>query len=160
MQTRIQFRVTTNEWETIAKRADAAQYPSISQFVKDMALGVSAVADNQISFSKLYAEVRQAVEDRIAVVDQALKDGIDDAALRRLRRFVLREIVPGWSNIPQHTNTPTGTIPKPLRASLGKQFYSQVLAGAYDRVRCTNKLDSCGTMIYEIYEIEADSMRA
>ena len=152
MATRIQFRVTEEEYEIIAKKADQARCPSISQFVKDLALGVSGAAGNQNhpSFAELYEDVRQAVAARIAAVEKAQTDGVDPKSLRQLCRFVLREITPGWGNIPQHTDMPTGTIPKPLRASIGKHFYSQVKAGEFEHIRCTDKTDGYGTMIYEV----------
>lgn len=154
MATRIQFRTTEEEYKIIAKKAEQARYSCISQFVKDLALGVSGAASDQnhLSFAQIYEDVRQAVVNRVAEVETAQADGTDPKILKQLRRFVLREITPGWGNIPQHTDTPSGTIPKPLRAAIGKHFYSQVKAGKFRNIRCTDKTDGYGTMIYEVIQ--------
>lgn len=152
MASRIQFRVTDDEYTIIAQNTQKAGYTSISQYAKDLAMGAlntqQTITTANVSFNTIYKNVEKAVNDKIATVKNAVKDNVEMEVIER--KFVLRSITPGWGNIPQHTNTPTGTIPKPLRASIGKHFFEEVKAGKFKDIRCTGKTDGCGTMIYEV----------
>ena len=154
MASRIQFRVTDNEYTIIAQNTKKAGYTSISQYAKDLALGAlntqKTTATDYISFNAIYKDVEKAVNDKIITVKKAVKDNVEKEVIERERKFVLRTITPGWGNIPQHTNTPTGTTPKPLRASIGKHFLTEVKSGKFKDIRCTGKTDGYGTMIYEV----------
>lgn len=153
MASRIQFRVTDDEYKIIDQNSKKAGYSSISQYAKDLALGAlntQQTITTNISFNAIYKEVEKAVNDKIATVKKAVIDNVEMEVIERERRFVLRTITPGWGTIPQHTNTPTGTVPKPLRASIGKHFFDEVKSGKFKDIRCTGKTDKYGTMIYEV----------
>jgi len=142
MVTRIQFRVTDDEHRIIEQNAVDAGYPNTSQFVKDLVLAYP----NSLSNSKHYSFV-QVYNDFV----NTLTRKIESQEINAGDRFVLRDIdAPGWRKLPQHTNTPNGTIPLPLRASVGKQFFNAVEAGKFPNVKCAYKTDKYGTMIYEI----------
>ncbi len=146
MAARIQFRITDNEFVIIEKNSTDAGYSSISQFVKELALAYPNTVQNanslDLSFAEIYEEVKMAVANK---VNKVAANSSEDP------RFVLRDITPSWSSIPQHENSSTGTIPKPLRASVGKHFYSEVQKKRYPNVRYTGKVDKYGTAIYEVY---------
>lgn len=154
MASRIQFRVTDEEYTIIAQNTQKAGYTSISQYAKDLAMGAlntqQTITTANVSFNTIYKDVEKAVNDKIATVKKAVKDNVEMEVIECERKFVLRSITPGWGNIPQHTNTPTGTIPKPLRASIGKHFFDEVKSGKFKEIRCTGKTDGYGTMIYEV----------
>lgn len=144
MATRIQFRTTEKEYELIKQHAEAAGYPLVSQFVKEIALAYPfalAETKQEFSFADIYSDVVTAVEEKVARV---MEDPTED------RRFVLRDLAPGWSKIPQHETRPHGTVPKTLRASIGKHFFSEVTNKRIEHVRYTNKVDTYGTAIYEV----------
>jgi len=146
MATRIQFRTTDDEFEIIEKNSTDAGYSSISQFVKELALAYPNTMQNDnaldLSFAEIYDEVKRAVAEKVANVAENHSED---------PRFVLRDITPSWSSIPQHENSSTGTIPKPLRASVGKHFYSEVKKDKFPNIRYTGKVDKYGTAIYEVY---------
>ncbi|MNW49765.1 hypothetical protein D3C74_271950 [compost metagenome] len=151
MASRIQFRITDDEYAIITQNATQAGYSSISQYVKDLALSPSNTVSNQnhLSFNEIYKAVEEAIEDKVKAVKKAIEDNVDPESIQY--KFVLRDITPGWGNIPQHTNTPRGIIPKPLRASVGKHFYNEVKVGKFQHIRCTGKTAGYGTMIYEVF---------
>lgn len=144
MASRIQFRTSEKEYELIKRHAEAAGFPMVSQFVKELALAYPNPlheAENEFSFAEIYADVLTAVQEKIARV---MEDPMEN------RRFVLREITPGWHRIPQHETRSDGTVPKTLRASIGKHFFSEVTNDRIEHVRYTNKVDTYGTAIYEV----------
>lgn len=145
MAPRIQFRTTDEEFVIIEKNSIDAGFSSISQFVKELALAYPNTMKNatlNLSFAEIYEEVKMAVAVKVAnVADNPIEDP----------RFVLRDITPSWSSIPLHKNSSNGTIPKPLRASVGKHFYSEVQKKKFPNVRYTGKVDKYGTAIYEVY---------
>ncbi|MDR0248241.1 MAG: hypothetical protein LBI44_01040 [Oscillospiraceae bacterium] len=149
MAPRIQFRATDEEYEAIEQNALIAGFSSVSQFVKEIALAYPDTIKNskvsKLSFAEIYQEVTSAVAKKVAEV--LANNDINP-------RFVLREITPSWRwhNNPQHENMADGTVPKPLRASVGKHFYNEVKKGkAFPNVRYTGKVDRYGTAIYEVF---------
>ncbi|MEL7568360.1 MAG: hypothetical protein AAGU27_26275 [Dehalobacterium sp.] len=146
MTPRIQFRTTDDEFAIIEKNSIDAGYSSISQFVKELALAYPNTLQNSnasdLSFAEIYDDVKRAVADTVA-------NAVENPSAET--RFVLRDITPSWGNTPQHENGSTGTIPKPLRASVGKHFYSEVKKKKFPNVRYTGKVDKYGTAIYEVY---------
>jgi len=147
MTPRIQFRATDDEYTTIEQNAARAGFTSISQFVKEVVLAYPNSlqnAKNELSFAEIFDEVKNAVEKKVAEV-------LSDSKVNS--RFVLREITPRWHEIPQHENSAQGTIPKTLRASVGKHFFAEVKKGiAFPNVRYTGKVDRYGTAIYEVFK--------
>jgi len=146
MAPRIQFRTTDDEFVIIEKNASDAGFSSTSQFVKELALAYPNTMQNanalDSSFAEIYDEVKRAVAAKVAKVVENPSEN---------PRFVLRDITPSWSSVPQHENSLTGTIPKPLRASVGKHFYSEVKKEKFPKIRYTGKVDKYGTAIYQVH---------
>lgn len=144
MTPRIQFRTTDDEYASIERNAADAGFSSITQFVKELALAYPnplQTTNNEFSFAEIFEEVKKAVKKK---VDEVLSNHDTNP------RFVLREITPRWHEIPQHENVAQRTIPKPLRASVGKHFFSEVKKGNFPNVRYTEKVDKYGTAIYVV----------
>lgn len=159
MAPRIQFRVTEDEYSIITQNAAKAGYPSVSQFLKELALAYPKTLDNSntlhLSFRELYDEVTNSVKK--ATKAFLSKSPLDLSGISDKGEFVLREVVPRWKSIPQHKNTPSGTVPRTVRASLGKQFFKDVVNNNIPNVKYAKKTDKYGTAVYQIIPMPDDA---
>ena len=145
---RIQFRVTEEEFSIIEKNATKAGCSNISQFVKEVALIYPNKLNNSnmpnLSFIQLWP-----------LVEKAINEYADKGS--HGETFVLNDIGDVWLNIPLHNFT--GNTTNPLRGSLGTHFRNIVEKDeqlpkekkVFPYIRRTGKTIG-RTAVYEIYK--------